>query len=87
MTTVADLHAALEQLIENGLGEAELRLAIQRNYPLTELVDGLWFDEEQMNDSEDGETEMPPVFIVSGGGDHDSPYAPREAFEMSTLSF
>ena len=87
MITVADLHAALAQLIDNGMGENELRLAIQPSWPLTELVEGLWYNDEAQTESEDGPVEPPPVFIVSGGSDHSDPYAPREAFENPILDF
>lgn len=87
MTTVADLHKALGQLIEIGMGENELRLAVQPNYPLAELVDGLWFDEEKQRSSEENGEEPPVVFIVSGGGDAYEPYAPSEAFLDPSLFF
>ena len=77
--TVAELQQALNQLVEMGMGDSEIKLAIQPNYPLAELVDGLWFDQEQDEDAD--------VFIVSGGQDHSNPYAPKIAFEEATTYF
>jgi len=88
MTNVQDLHRALQQLIEMGLGEAELRFTYQSNYPLQDLVEGLWVDEERLYEEDtDDDTEPPVVYLVSGGQDHDSPYGPRQAFEEATLDF
>lgn len=87
MTNVQDLHRALGQLIEMGLGEAELRFAYQSNYPLQDHVEGLWFDEEAHYNEEDDAAEPPTIYLVSGGQDHDNPYGPRQAFEEATLNF
>lgn len=97
MANVQDLHRALGQLIEMGLGESELRFTYQSNYPLQDFVEGLWFDEEAYYNedaeeaseeaSEDQEMTLPTVYLVSGGQDHDSPYGPRQAFEEATLDF
>lgn len=87
MATVREIHKALAQLIDQGMGDSELRLAIQPSYPLQELVEGLWFDEEALADFELHCDTPPTVYIVSGGQDHDSPYAPREAFENAVLEF
>lgn len=86
MTSVKELRDALDQLVEMGMGDSELRLAIQPNYPLQELVGGLWFDEEEQSES-DSDSTGATVYIVSGGQDHNSPYAPRRAFENPTLCF
>lgn len=76
--TVQEAHDALAQLIEMGLGESELRLAYQPNYPLQDHVAGLWFDPELAS---------PSVFVVSGGQVYDEPYAPRDAFIEATTAF
>lgn len=79
--TVKALHAVLGQLIENGLGDNELRFAYQANYPLQDWIEGIWYDEE--DDSQEDEDKI--VYIVSGGQDHDNPYGPKAAFENATL--
>lgn len=78
--TVRELYGALGQLIELGYGDVELRFAYQRSYPLSDKVDGFWFDEDKSDD-------LDMIYIVSGGQDYDNPYAPRAAFESPCLEF
>lgn len=80
MTTVEEIRDALDQLVEMGFGSSPIRLAVQPNYPLQELVEGLWLADE---DSLEGTV----VYIVSGGSDYDQPYAPKQAFDNAILHF
>lgn len=81
MMTVGELHRALGAAIELGLEDSELRIAHQPHWPLQEYVEGVWFDDEVVEDFQetDGSGDPPLFYIASGGQDHDSPYAPKAA--------
>jgi len=84
--TVQELKQTLDNAVEMGLGDAELRFTYQARYPLQDHVEGVWFDEEAMEDFQETASameneEMPYFYIVSGGQDYDSPYGPRAAHE------
>jgi len=84
--TVGELKRVLDTAIEMGHEDAELRFTYQARYPLQDHVEGVWFDEEAMDDYHEtasamGNDEMPKFYIVSGGQDHDSPYGPRKAHD------
>jgi hypothetical protein len=88
MATVQEAYDALAQLIENGLGDCELCMVTQPNYPLCEMVDGFWYDEEEEADNElKSNPSETTVYVVSGGQRYSDPYAPRQAFEEATLQF
>lgn len=87
MATVQEAYEALGQLIENGLGDCELCIATQPNYPLCEQVDGFWFDEQEVYDNVKGDQSGTTVYIVAGGQRYSDPYAPRAAFQEATLQF
>lgn len=80
--TVTELRDVLNQAIENGCGDRELRFAYQANYPLQDLVEGVWYDDDDEADQEEAGTNV--FYLVSGGQDYDTPYAPRVAFEECT---
>jgi hypothetical protein len=80
--TVEQLRDVLNQAIENGRGDDELRFAYQANYPLQDLVEGVWYDEDDEDDQEEADSRV--FYLVSGGQDYNHPYAPRMAFEECT---
>ena len=80
--TVEQLRDVLNQAIENGCGDREIRFAYQSNYPLQDLLEGVWYDEDDEDDQEESESNV--FYLVSGGQDTNHPYAPRVAFEECT---
>jgi len=83
--TVTELRDVLNQAIENGVGDRELRFAYQPSYPLQDSVEGVWYEESDDSGDEDQEEAESDVFyLVSGGQDYNNPYAPRVAFEECT---
>lgn len=77
--TVTELRDVLNQAIESGLENREIRFAHQANYPLQDTLAGVWYDEDDEADQEEAGTDV--FYLVSGGQDTEHPYAPRVAFE------
>jgi len=74
--TVAELIEPLQEAADDGLGECEVRLAFQPNWPLQFHVGGIAVPEE----SDDEAPETPVVYVVEGTPIHESPYAPSWVF-------
>lgn len=78
--TVNDLLALLEEAEQDGLGDAEVRIATQPNWPLQFRLGGIALRSDAlMDDPDDEPTEEQPeiVYLVEGGQCRDTPYAPR----------
>ena len=80
--TVTELRDVLNQAIENGIGDRETRFAYQSNYPLQDVIAGVWYDEDDEADQEEAGTDV--FYLVSGGQDYNNPYAPSVVFEECT---
>lgn len=87
--TVQELKNLLEQAIEQGCGDMEVRFTYQENYPLQDTVAGGWaacLAETGFESDEDVEElavleKLGHFYLVSGGQDRDMPYGPKRAFE------
>lgn len=84
--TVQDLFNVLEELMEAGHGERELRVAYQPNYPLQAHFDGVsvpedWLPDEDTEPEDIEKRKAMPIFLVCGSSDYDNPYAPRAVFD------
>jgi hypothetical protein len=73
--TVSELIDRLRDLEGEGLGECEVRLAFQPNWPLQFEIGGV--TEPPMDAEAEG---LPVVYIAEGSSITESPYAPRWAF-------
>lgn len=93
MTTVYELIAQLEQLIEDDerLGDSEVLLVTQPSYPLQFRIGNVVAETQIEDDEFEGdydeplpefdEDNPPVVYITEGGHPHDkSPYGPSAAF-------
>lgn len=74
--TVNELIERLQDIAAAGLGEVEVRLAFQPNWPLQFRIGGIALPE----DAADETPETPVVYLVEGSSIHESPYAPGWVF-------
>ena len=74
--TVNELIERLQEVAEDGLGDSEIRLAFQPNWPLQFDIGGLAVPD----DSDEETPEAPVVYLVEGDSIHESPYAPGWVF-------
>ncbi len=79
-TTVNDLLERLQELEEEGYGDAKLRIAYQPNWPLASFVENVRTVDDA--DRYDDEQDMQTVWIAASNTVWgENPYAPREAWE------
>lgn len=87
--TVNELIERLQEVADDGLGEATVRLAFQPSWGLQFNVGGISIPDDDGNEDEENPGEDadegadPVVFIFEGSSPHDSPYAPGWAFNGS----
>ena len=74
--TVNEMIERLQELADGGMGDSELRLATQPNWPLQSHVGGIAAQEPEEDDTEPG-----VVYICEGSQVYDTPYAPKWAFD------
>lgn len=77
--TVKQLRDLLNRAVNDGLGDRELRFAYQANAPLQDVVAGVWYEDDDEDVQEEADTNV--FYLVSGGQDAETPYAPCVVFE------
>jgi len=83
--TVQELAELLDELVEAGHGDRDLRFVYQPNYPLQDEVAGVYDpleDPESELPEEESDLPVPCLYLVSGGQDREQPYGPSAAFEQ-----
>jgi len=83
MVTVRELQEKLEELIDDGRGDDEIRLTYQSNYPLQSHVRGVWApdDSEESEELDLRDSERNVVWVVSDGQVRETPYGHGEAWD------
>jgi hypothetical protein len=74
--TVAELIERLEEVAHDGLGDCDVRIAIQPHWPLQFDVGGIAVPD----DTDDEAPETPVVYLVEGSSIREMPYAPGWVF-------
>jgi hypothetical protein len=82
--TVNDLIERLQEVAEEGMGDAEIRLAFQPSWPLQFTVGGIAIPDTDSDAPDEGPVDTTPVvYITEGSHPDDSPYAPGWVFETA----
>lgn len=77
--TVEELKERLEELIENGYGDKEVKMAYQPNYPMEEPITSVMgFNGKLRTDDEEAERDS-AVYLIHDSNGND--YAPHRIFD------